>query len=531
MVTMRALKYFASMTGRLNALYCVLLIAVVGLFSYCATEVHSALAQQSQDAHRIDIAGRQSLLSQRMLTSALLCRYTMDLPTRRRAAQDFHAVADVWETAQAGLVQGDEAQKLVGENSATISGLYDELKPHSERILSAAKTFDTHIVDQKSAEQVQQGAAHVASVLLAETKPYGEGMDHIVYQYQREAEDRNTGYQATIRQLMICGIAGAMLGCCWIYPVSRHTIQRVDRELKAAEEALAAQAEELAQLSAENRSEQNFLLAQREDVEAQQVELDHKAESYAEANMLMQHASRRFQELFDGIPVACYAYDAEGRIFEWNSACETLYGRSFDQMLHRSLWDTICAPKYHQQMRGYIKEAFSGKHLEGLEFVSQRKDGTQVTVSSSIFPLRGFDGKTSGLISVDIDVTARKHAEQHAREQAEEHERNQLNSIELNSEQGQGREQIRDQAEVRGEPEPGEGKTGIKAASKTRSKIGNKKKDLPGAYKTDLVVRDDAASGPADSLADTKVRLELLSGAESSATSMLPAIIDIENAA
>ena len=430
MVTMRALKHFASLTNRLNALYCILLIAVVGLFSYCAVEVHSALAQQSRDAHRIDIAGRQSLLSQRMLTSALLCRYTANLSERGHAAQDFRAAADVWETAQAGLVQGDEAQKLAGDNSATTSGLYEELKPRSERILAAAKAFDTHIVAQTSSDQVQKGAGRAAFILLAETKPYSEGMDHIVYQYQREADERNAGYQATIRQLMICGIAGALLGCCWLYPVAHQTIRRVDHELKSTAEELALQTEELAELSAENRSEQTFLLAQREDVEAQQIELDHKAESYAEANMLMQHASRRFQELFDGIPVACYAYDAEGRIFEWNSACETLYGRSFDQMLHRSLWDTICAPKYHQEMRGYIKEAFAGNRLEGLEFVSRRKDGTLVTVSSSIFPLRGFDGNTSGLISVDIDVTARKQAEEHAREHAEERARQQALRIE-----------------------------------------------------------------------------------------------------
>jgi two-component system cell cycle response regulator len=42
-------------------------------------------------------------------------------------------------------------------------------------------------------------------------------------------------------------------------------------------------------------------------------------------NEMLDHASQRFQELFEGLPIACFTCDAEGRIFEWNRACENLY--------------------------------------------------------------------------------------------------------------------------------------------------------------------------------------------------------------
>ncbi len=37
-------------------------------------------------------------------------------------------------------------------------------------------------------------------------------------------------------------------------------------------------------------------------------------------------AARPFEDLFQSLPVACYTYDAEGMIHDWNKAAENLWG-------------------------------------------------------------------------------------------------------------------------------------------------------------------------------------------------------------
>lgn len=65
--------------------------------------------------------------------------------------------------------------------------------------------------------------------------------------------------------------------------------------------------------------------------ERRTVEEGHEAHEAAiglmeRANDIARSAAHRFEALFDGIPVACYACDAEGRLMEWNRAAEERWG-------------------------------------------------------------------------------------------------------------------------------------------------------------------------------------------------------------
>ena len=59
----------------------------------------------------------------------------------------------------------------------------------------------------------------------------------------------------------------------------------------------------------------------------------------AEAVAFMETANHRFEELFAGLPIACFTYDQEGRIHEWNRASEALYGVETEDAFLKAISD------------------------------------------------------------------------------------------------------------------------------------------------------------------------------------------------
>ncbi len=151
------------------------------------------------------------------------------------------------------------------------------------------------------------------------------------------------------------------------------------------------------------------LAAQRDALLAQQGERDESAHCLAQTNLLLAQASGRFQELFQGLPVACVCYDLQGGIMEWNRAFERLYERS--NLFGQSVWETIYARCEAPQIVEAIAAVMNGETREGIEWTHQRADGTAAQLYCSIFPLRDASGDIIGAISTDIDISAQHQAE------------------------------------------------------------------------------------------------------------------------
>ena len=136
-----------------------------------------------------------------------------------------------------------------------------------------------------------------------------------------------------------------------------------------------------------------------------QQEMEESALTLTGVNTLLAQASGRFQELFQGLPVACVCCDGGGRIMEWNRAWSQLYG--LDSPLGQKLTALTDAPLLAEA----IDAAQAGDACEGLEWTYTQADGTDVQVYSSLFPLRAADGSVSGVIAADVDISAQHQAE------------------------------------------------------------------------------------------------------------------------
>jgi diguanylate cyclase (GGDEF)-like protein/PAS domain S-box-containing protein len=185
------------------------------------------------------------------------------------------------------------------------------------------------------------------------------------------------------------------------------------RRLRAANEEnmrLLAAAESLRQEMASHVRAEEALTAECSEVEG-------SAQSLAQMNALLAKASGRFQELFQGLPVACVCYDRDGHIMEWNRAFERLH--TLENALGQSVWTTIYARQDSPRIVEAARAVFEGQAQKGIEWTCRREDGSEAQLYSSIFPLRGACGEIEGAISADVDISAQQAAEDALRESEE----------------------------------------------------------------------------------------------------------------
>lgn len=142
------------------------------------------------------------------------------------------------------------------------------------------------------------------------------------------------------------------------------------------------------------------------------VELEQAVSSLGELNELLDRASKRFEELFQGLPIACFSFDCNGQIFEWNRACQSLFRLNSEQVFQKHVWDVIGRPEDWEITKALVSSVVAGQTYESFEWEGSDPDGTVRYFICNTFPLRGINGEINGGISANIDIYERKLAEQ-----------------------------------------------------------------------------------------------------------------------
>ena len=173
------------------------------------------------------------------------------------------------------------------------------------------------------------------------------------------------------------------------------TINRYGRYLTYAGYAAAAALLLIAALAAWNRTLRNRVLQ--------------RTAAFGESE-------QRFRRLLELMPVAVYVCDTSGIIQSYNPRAVELWGRE------PKLGDT--AQRYCASLRLYSPEGKlvpheeskmaevlrTGVHARDLEVVIERPNGSRITVSVNVAPLRNGEGKLIGAMNCFQDITERKQA-------------------------------------------------------------------------------------------------------------------------
>lgn len=121
--------------------------------------------------------------------------------------------------------------------------------------------------------------------------------------------------------------------------------------------------------------------------------------------------NRALRALFDASPVALLALDTDARVTMWTRTAEKIFGWTEAEVLGRSL------PFVDRDVEGHraiVARTLGGATFSG-EVTRRHKDGSTVEIDLSVAPVRDPDGRVTGVIAADVDVTGRKRTERELR--------------------------------------------------------------------------------------------------------------------
>lgn len=255
---------------RLTRLYMVALIVVALLSLFGQVLIQKSLNESSDDAHVVNLAGRQRMLSQRLCKMAiLLTNKTQFAEEATFYENDFTETLNLWVKCHYGLKNGklDLDKTYLVKNSAEIQNLFIEIEPKFKIISTNAE-----LVAQKK-YTLESGHA-ITKNMLANEREFLKIMDKIVSQYDTEAKERVENVKQIELILFGLTILTLILEAFLIFtPLVKyvkeiiHRITESENELQVKNQQLKETNEQLisTQKDLVKATEEKYILIRKED--------------------------------------------------------------------------------------------------------------------------------------------------------------------------------------------------------------------------------------------------------------------------
>jgi PAS domain S-box-containing protein len=115
---------------------------------------------------------------------------------------------------------------------------------------------------------------------------------------------------------------------------------------------------------------------------------------------------------------AIIASTLDGIITSWNPAAKTLYGYAAEEVTGKSI-DLLSPHGQAGEIQSILARIRAGQPVERLDATHVRKDGSAITVSLTISPIRDADGHVVGVSTIAHDMTKARQAFHAARSMIE----------------------------------------------------------------------------------------------------------------
>ncbi len=149
------------------------------------------------------------------------------------------------------------------------------------------------------------------------------------------------------------------------------------------------------------------LQAQKQQLQDLNEELQSQNDSLQQSYRMVEHANRRFAELFENVPVACFTVDMEGMIHEWNLVAQQLYGYEKQEVLFRPFYERVFRGASASKLHELLQRVMQGGAITGVESEDYDSEGNLHYVIRSAFPIRNLQREVVGAIVSVVDVTYR----------------------------------------------------------------------------------------------------------------------------
>ncbi len=196
-------------------------------------------------------------------------------------------------------------------------------------------------------------------------------------------------------------------GLFFFYPSIKRVAAMVDlmRRLQKESDEYQVELQERQKMLEESQASieqtNRMLTAQKEAL----VEASEQLQAMTDAS---QASARRFEELFQAIPVACMGFDREGIIYDWNREAAKSFGYEAFEVLHRTIWEFFSGDDLNFATK-LVRLVFSGRAYHNVEVRFPHRNGDLRYYLISIFPIRDQYSQVIGAISACMDITESKN--------------------------------------------------------------------------------------------------------------------------
>ncbi len=119
-----------------------------------------------------------------------------------------------------------------------------------------------------------------------------------------------------------------------------------------------------------------------------------------------------FRNVYDTAPVAFVVWDIETRVTDWNKKAEEVFGWSKEEALGRNFFDFLVPEKDRYQVENAVDRLLKGELPSHSMNDNLTKDGAIITCEWNNSPLHDDDGNIVGAMSLALDMTERKRAQE-----------------------------------------------------------------------------------------------------------------------
>lgn len=208
-------------TGTLTARYVAALATVAVLSIAGQVLVQAILDTHAADSRVINLAGRQRMLSQQLVKTALIPVRTGDA---RAPAPDLPELFAEWTRVHHGLRSGDRERGLPGKSSAQVAAAFARLEASFQGMRAAL----VDLMEGRPAE-------HAVARLLEHEPAFLRGMDEIVGLYERESSARVRTLQRVELALLCLVLLTLLLEGLFVFRPAvrriRETVARLRRDI------------------------------------------------------------------------------------------------------------------------------------------------------------------------------------------------------------------------------------------------------------------------------------------------------------
>jgi PAS domain S-box-containing protein len=124
--------------------------------------------------------------------------------------------------------------------------------------------------------------------------------------------------------------------------------------------------------------------------------------------------AQRMEAIVESSDDAIIALTLEGIVTSWNPAAERLFGYTTEEIVGKPA-ETVTPKDRPDEMKNVLAKVKAGEHIDHLESIRVRKDGSVFPVSLTVSPIRDAHGAIVGTSMISRNMTELKHAVRYAR--------------------------------------------------------------------------------------------------------------------